>query len=454
MSTLMSSCEIEQQPTTASRCFLHNLTPLLGRLGNQWPMILLAIIFAASTIYVSPLLYEHIAGSITSSILAFGIAAFSVQYGKMRMGWVFVALALGFGYVAYALSQVTSFYLAWVSVAVIVLGGLRLRMGVVGLAAAFLSSGFFEVLFRIFGMEIKQGLTAVVGDILQYYGVISRAEGINMYYPDGSLMAVDTACMGLNMLKTSLLFSLLLLLAMQKKHGGEYGLGKVALVLSAALGLNILSNTIRIAVLVFTRQGEAGFWHEAIGLACFGLYTLPPLFILVRFLGKPLVSSSGEGASKGLLLPILATLSIVLLFDHIKSYVQEIKMPTLNGEFAHYKASQPYKDVLMLSDSSTVIYLKAAYHTPTGCWKGSGFECQQLESAMAGKESVSLGKMTKGEEVVYSAWWYQIGDSREQGIWGSLVKQLWYGQKAVLVNINGHSKEDVLKKAALFLMDN
>jgi exosortase N len=117
----------------------------------------------------------------------------------------------------------------------------------------------------------------------------------NIIYNEQAEFSVDPACMGLNMLTASVLLSIMLFGFYQTKYGNRIKASIFSLFIVFVIGFNVISNLIRIVVLVHFTILPDSIMHELTGIACMLLYVVVPATLLARFISVRSANSISAG---------------------------------------------------------------------------------------------------------------------------------------------------------------
>lgn len=316
-------------------------------------------------------------------------------------------------------------------------------------------SPIFHYMANIFSFPIRLQLTEITGKAMQLMGSTVTVKG-NMIYCNGHEFSVDPACMGLNMLVTSLLLQVLLVAVYQKKFGRTGAWWQVFLLLGLVTGFNILSNLIRIVCLVQLNILPGTLMHEVMGIICFLVYVVLPASLCTRWLIKKyakenVVAQQSEQAFR-VVKPIIvhAVLGVTMLIA-ARAVVQrdnatDSQMVAV-APVAGYQAQRVSNDVIKLENAQSLVYIKpiegfySADHNPMICWRGSGYEFTQVEKASVNGAFVYLALLQNGHDQLYTAWWYDNGARRTidqfTWRWHALQNKTRYS----LINVTAASRE-------------
>jgi len=291
-----------------------------------------------------------------------------------------------------------------------------------------------------FSVEIKQQLCTWAYLSLEDVLHIERQEGVYLWI-SGRQVSVDTACMGLSMLRTGFLSAVALLSLEEKRSGRRFSYMQYLLVFAFALFCIVLSNYFRILILLLTGNTEDNLLHQFAGLCCFALYILLPLFLLFRFL-KPRkeyrelqVKSSYIPAFIFSILIIVAGV-LALRMEKGPRYTRILDgLPVQGGEWIN-------PEVYKIQQEGKLTYIKTASHSPMLCWTGSGYRVLRDYITQYGHKPTHCTLLEKDGQVLYSYWWYENGSQRALSFPEVLLTQLFTGNPARLINITQEKAEE------------
>ncbi|WP_118976850.1 exosortase N [Taibaiella koreensis] len=296
------------------------------------------------------------------------------------------------------------------------------------LLTLFFMSPVCQYFAHIFSFPIRLQLTEAAGSLLRLADQKVSIAG-NMILCHGSEFSVDPACMGLHMVITSSLCGLILL-AVQQRRSGLYLPGYwIFAVLLVLLLLNVVANLLRILLLVYFRILPGDPLHDICGLLCLLVYVLLPAFFLVRKLvvraGKPFPVTDhvpdpyplAAHSAHWLLLPLF------LFALHYSRQQGEAMpggvLPKLEG----YAVSWYDKEVIKIAGEHALVYVKPARgvvytdHNPLVCWTGCGYSFRNIQEQQWNSIPVFTGILEKGNERLYTAWWYDNGQRSTLSQW-------------------------------------
>lgn len=325
------------------------------------------------------------------------------------------------------------------------------KINALPLLAMGLMAPICDYVARIFTFPIRLQLTHWAAGLLQGIGLPAVAEGNTILY-QGNEFAVDAACMGLGMMVTSMLCGLMVLGVYQKKYGLVLSFSRVCLLLGGVAVLNVVSNLFRMLLLVIFAVLPDNPLHDITGILCMALYVLAPLVwlcpLIVKRFGRPVKTAPAKEETH----MHMVALSHICLAACIFLVAYKTKLPGAGDpapaglpSIAGYTLQQLDNQVVKAENAQALVYLKSVGgfyrtdHNPTICWQGSGFEFRQVKVEMLGGKNVYTATLQKGEERLYTAWWYDNGKVQTISQWEWRWDTLRNRQPYTLVNVTAGS---------------
>ena len=247
----------------------------------------------------------HTLAMFLSAALAGGIIAFPVTFfsgtnvllgccllplciffnQKQRFNIIYLFLMIFFGVIAYAYG-VRTFYFFMIAFYVLLL--LELWIGKIDTIILFLlafMSPFFHQISVILGFPIRLTLSQWAGEMLSFAGFDIIVEG-NTIVLTGSSFSVDEACMGLSMIAVSLLMGVAAMAHHYRQSRLRLSLFALGIFFFAVLVLNLISNLLRIMLLVIFKVLPDNPMHDVVGVLCLIGYVIVPLYFVSRLFIK------------------------------------------------------------------------------------------------------------------------------------------------------------------------
>lgn len=294
-----------------------------------------------------------------------------------------------------------------------------------------LNSPIAYYLFKIFGFSIRLYLTQIAAFLLNLGGMDCHAQG-NLLELNGNLFSVDPVCMGLNMLMTSMLGTLILISFYEKKHKISLSYFALMMCVLIALVFVVFANLMRIIGIVLTNAGPGTFLHEALGLGCMALFVLVPLYFCIPFVERNMPFGSKQiflntfrntsiQINKKFLLCLFLLVGGMAYANYQYTLLHE---DTMDAQTAEVSIDGYEKNLLTFSNGYKVVQYEAPHsfvyikpqnplrvtnHNPLVCWRGSGYAIQNENLLEVGDKKVFTAKLVSEDEELFTAWWYDNG---------------------------------------------
>jgi exosortase N len=194
--------------------------------------------------------------------------------------------------------------------------------------------------------------------------------------------------------------------------------------------------------------------HDVIGIASLILYVVVPMYFLSQYMikkfGRKPVSldqAAGNHFAKRPIALILA-IAIVVTGVHINqkrsipSWITHAAIDT-NG----FETVKMDDGITKMHNDKVLIYVKpipeffTGEHTPLLCWKGSGYEFGGITKTMIGTNEIYIGQLSKGDEVLFTAWWYSNGETVTIDQWDWRSRMFLGQERFCLINVTAESEE-------------
>ncbi len=337
------------------------------------------------------------------------------------------------------------------------------KVGGVALLVLGLMAPVFKYFMGVFSFPIRLKLTEIAGALFNILNTEVAVKG-NVILYQGNEFSVDPGCMGLSMIEASLLLGIMLVGFYQNRFGKRLNQWQWMLYLGIIVLLNIVANLIRIVLLIQFSILPGTLSHELTGLICLVLYVfLPAIGLSSWFIRKGnSFNKEQRPVSKPIvrdgIVHLLMLTSIIFLTVRVSSSDTFKHIATPPKQVKDFTVTSFAPGILKLQNQEALVYLKYIRgfydtdHNPMICWKGSGYVFEQVEKARVGKSEMYTAKLVNGNEKLYTAWWYDNGQS------GSINQLEWRwdmlrGAKTyALVNVTCSDRKE-LEQQIKHLMD-
>lgn len=321
-------------------------------------------------------------------------------------------------------------------------------------------------LSEVVGFEIRLWLTKIATNILQLVDGDYSHSG-NIILMGTNEFHVDAACMGLKIVLLSLFIALIFISYQQQKKKRQIHTLFVVLSLMISYVLTVISNLFRIVILAIFQSAPETFSHELIGILCFIIYVVIPLWFILKLIPTQTskrhhreTTSSHKFVFISLTLILFSVFTVYRFTDigsKSTSKPDAISLDFFAGEFS---SSIENHEVIKLINEDYLIYVKpaasfyAADHSPIVCWKGSGYEILKEQIISTPSHQVYYCELKKEEDILYSTWWYDSGDDKTILQYQWRFNNLMHGDQYHLVNVISDKKEDLITKTNALTAEN
>ncbi|WP_165864986.1 exosortase N [Rufibacter latericius] len=338
------------------------------------------------------------------------------------------------------------------------------RSGGYALLMLAVASPIFRYVSEILSFPLRLQLTKAAAGLLGLGYTSAEAVG-NLILLDGEEFSVDPACAGLHMLSFSFMIGIFLLAHLHRTQQKPWKLWMLAALLTGMLFLNLVSNLLRILVLVLLRIGPEDFMHDAVGLVCLVLYALVPFFFLARYIHSRIrlkadftkEALNQKSLSKGTL---TLHLMVLVCLTGVGYLVQtDRKAPQLATELTlpGFEKTVLLDGVTKLTNVQALVYMKpvrafySTEHHPMICWEGSGYRFKNVAETEIEGKVIFTGILEKGKDQLHTAWWMDNGQHQtiSQTDWRWRMAQ---GEPAFhLVNVTSSTEAILLSQVKTLL---
>ena len=344
----------------------------------------------------------------------------------------------------------TLYYVAFVFLFLYALQMIIGRMNRSPLVLLALISPAFVYIKNSIGLPLRLQLSEWAGQLLQLSGASICVVGNEITY-NGNVFLIDGACAGLNMFTYSILTALLICTIQERKQAVHLTLPQLGSFLLVVTGLSLLGNIIRIILLIIFKIIPSSIFHDGLGFLCLITYVIIPTYFLAKWyvlrFGKVMKSRAASFSKIGL--PLVA---IFLIASGFLVRSQHLAMVGNEQRIQGYTFEKIEGNVLKGSDKETLIYIKPigqffnAEHSPMICWVGSGFKLTQIQEKAYGDHRVYTAVLSKGEEKLFTAWWFDSGKKQTINQWEWRWESMLTGQGFNLINVSCESPEVLNRK--------
>ncbi|MDP4687491.1 MAG: exosortase N, partial [Salibacteraceae bacterium] len=279
--------------------------------------------------------------------------------------------------------------------------------------------------FMLFGFYIRLEITKWAAGLISLFDQ-SVGFASTIVTHNGAQFSVDAGCMGLRLVITGFLLTLLIVNQRSFQLRISVRKGIVSLFLSLSFVLIIIANFFRIVLLILIQSPEGTISHEAVGLATMVMFhTIPIIYLSKLILSKPWAKALPDKISyhkeQFLLYPSIALIALTtLLSTHVNAEKIGLNEQSNIPEFAGFESTKAQDGVISFSNGKAKFTIKPlnplsfSNHHPMICWRGDGFEISN-ESLGNISEFACMKATLKSEthQSLNTVWWYTNGDGFE-----------------------------------------
>lgn len=428
---------------------------------NQLLLLLMGVVLVGA-VAAFPLSYL----STSNGLLGICLLPYAVFIGgSSRFNFYYFLGAVLFGIIAYYF-HVKIFY--FLSLAFYFIFLLELFLGKANSLILFLIvllSPVFQQVTVILGFPIRLQLSQWAGEALKIAGMNIQVQG-NIMLLDGFDFSVDEACIGLSMLSISLLMGVFIIAFQYRTSKRRLSLKHLSLFFIAVFALTIISNLMRIIILVIFKILPTNPLHEMIGILCLVLYVMLPLYFLGRWMvfrfGKPMDPSFTKVNMPSFAWFSLLATSVLLMIVGF-TIPSGIAIADANYAIVKFNNTVPQDiegGVTKIMSNDLLIYIKpiptffSGEHTPLICWKGSGYQFKSIRKERIAGREIFCGVLQKGNESLHTAWWYTNGNINtiDQLTWRTAMMKTQ--KRFCLVNVTAKNQMELIKKLTIIFTAN
>ncbi len=322
-----------------------------------------------------------------------------------------------------------------------------------------------QYLASLLGFPIRLWLTNISGYLLTYTGISTATTG-NLISFGANEYSVDPACMGINMLLTSLLCGIMIMAVLQKKHHKKLTGKYVFAILAVVFLLNLLSNVMRILALVLFDIGANKIMHEVTGLICLTVYVLLPVYWIINktMAYNPTqhdTTTTSTPPNTKLILAFHLVIIATLCLARLRHIEDEASIPLLHPvSVAGYTATMYDKEICKYNNAETLVYIKkpksllSPEHNPVMCWLGTGYTFANIKETHTAKGTIFTGVLLKGKDKLYTAWWYDNGQDRTTNNMAWRWKVLKGSPQFAIINVTTSNQASLLQRVNEIMSNN
>jgi exosortase N len=318
-------------------------------------------------------------------------------------------------------------------------------------------------LVNVFTFTLRLALSHYAAELLNSIGYPVQCHGNYFTLSNDFTFNVDKACLGLNMFNTGLALTTLMVGFTEKRWMKSLSFIQLIGIFTTACCLLVATNFLRILMIVFFKSLPGTTSHELIGVFSMITYMAFPVYLLINYLvkrfgGEQVIRSTKAfpSFSKHSIISIMMFAGLFFSFKSVeqnsKTLVRDFKIEKLNlNGFIKVKKQD---GVMEFRSDSLLVYIKPAVkvfesdHPPALCWKGSGFDVEQISEVNVNNTIILMATIKKGVNIQYTAWWYDNGKIKTTNQW------LWRfskGEPFRIINLTSNNKTQLMINCNEFL---
>ncbi len=321
-------------------------------------------------------------------------------------------------------------------------------------------------LSEVVGFEIRLWLTKIAASILQFINSDYSYSG-NIILIGKNEFHVDSECMGLKMVLLSMFISLIFITYQQQKKKGQINMFFIALSLLISYILVVISNLARIILITLFQSPPETFSHELIGIICFIVYVVIPIWFIVKWIPVKVVENTDETNSQSNKFVFISFVFVLMFLFSLYHFTNigakdnvESDMHSLDYFSNSFSSSLEEHNVLKITNEDYLIYIKpaasfySADHSPIICWKGSGYNVIKEQIISTSSIKVYYSELKKDNDILYSTWWYDSGKDKTISQYNWRFNNLVNGYDYRLINVISDNKDSLISKTDKLLTEN
>lgn len=427
---------------------LPHIRLLTGR--TKLPVLILPVVYTITGVLQLQHYFSWKSTFVMLCVIAMGVVfqPDRSRPGSTRCGWI----ALFFLLLLWQIPVLTIRYATIITALFFVTEYFFGRLQTLTFITAALIAPAIDFMVNVFTFPIRLWLTGVAGNILAGINPAVTTAG-NMILLGSNEFSVDPACMGLQMMLTSLLCGMMLIAFYQRRYQKVLPFTGVLVVLLTIAGLNITANLFRIILLVQFALPPEAMAHDAMGIATLLIYVILPLLPGVKWMlqrygkAKPVHTGVQPPPLYGWLLH--GVLAAGIIGGHFFIPGKRAASGEMDQQVKHlpgYSYAVLDDHVIKQTRANALLYVKGipgfyfTDHQPMICWKGSGFGFYKIAEVTIADTKVYTAELQKENTTLYTAWWYESrtrhSNSQLEWRWDALCS----GNNYYLVNITVEKK--------------
>lgn len=271
--------------------------------------------------------------------------------------------------------------------------------------------------FTLFGFYIRLEITKWAAALLSLFDP-TVTFGETQLTIAGDAFTVDAGCMGLRMVITGFLLTLLMVHQVSKARKYRPKTTFVSAFLLLSFLLVIASNFFRIVGLIVFRSVEGTLSHELIGIGTLILFhTIPMLLLVWRAVPKNAETSevsSKRGAARWPY-PVLLLLTVTIVTSEVMGENHDPYRPGdphIVQQLQGFERFEEIDGVCRFRNDRSVVIVKPLHplsftnHHPLICWRGDGYAVGNEARAELAEVTCMSADLRSSRHDMKTVWWY------------------------------------------------
>lgn len=374
-----------------------------------------------------------------------------------RINYFFILLSMCF-VLLYQLYHVKSFlFISCVIISIEFLSFVFGRLHINSYILLFICSPIFIFFNKVLGVPIKLQLTQFSTFLLNILNPSISSSG-NLIHINGTQFFVDDACAGLNMLISALIFTVFIIEIFRSTKKKEINMFLLLILYITTILLNILSNVFRIVLLVQFNIPPDNPLHYYIGIICFIIYNIIPIYFLTKFVynyySAEIIYKISENKLKinryVIVLCLFVANTILFFINPNKNLDYSHNHYNLHLDNATSNSMLDY-GVKKITLGNLLIYEKPMYdfysseHNPLFCWSGSGYAIKNIKEIKVNNKFIYFGNMYKENKTIYTTWFYKSKHNITNSQLEWRLANIKNNENYSLINVSSNDKNELLK---------
>lgn len=312
--------------------------------------------------------------------------------------------------------------------------------------------------FMLFGFHIRLEITQWAAALLSLFDG-SVTYGATQLTIAGEAFSVDAGCMGLRLVITGFLLTLLMIHQTAKARRYRPKTRFISSFLLLSFLLVIAANFFRIVLLIVYRSPEGSISHEVIGIATLIVFhTLPLLWLIQRFTPAGGSLKELEPAAVGnkslWQYPMLILLAGTVMSGKVYGTGKAFRPGEDAFITAQLKGFERHEEMdgvcRFTNDRATVIVkpmspLSFSNHHPLICWRGDGYVISNEAETEVGEVTCMSAQLRSEQHQMQTIWWYTDREGNyTTNEWEWRWNALFHGTRYYILNFTSTDHDQLV----------